>query len=119
MVTTLTSLEAAQMTHSELEALLHREGMDLLRQLLQDHLDLRAEREQQLDWVHGSDGDKRTHHRADRTTGLMTIFGPVRPRRRAYEGRGLGVLSPADAALIPDLLTYPSPEMSGFLAGTG
>jgi hypothetical protein len=35
-------------THAELEDRLHAEGLALLRQLLQDSLDLRASREQRL-----------------------------------------------------------------------
>lgn len=37
--------EAAGLTHAELEARLQVDGRELLRQLLQDHLDLRAQRE--------------------------------------------------------------------------
>lgn len=87
------------MSHRELEDLLHADGMELLRQLLQDHLDLRADRELRLDSVVGSDGETRRHHRAETSRAMMTVFGPVRPRGRAYEGRGLSALRPADAAL--------------------
>jgi hypothetical protein len=95
----LKSSDAAGMTHSALESRLHAEGMDLLRQLLQDHLDLRSEREPRLPSVVGEDGQERTHDRTGRSTKLMSIFGPVEIRRRSYEGRGLSLLSPADAVL--------------------
>lgn len=41
--------------HSELEAALDTRGRQLLRQLLQDHLDLRAEREERLPTVRDAD----------------------------------------------------------------
>lgn len=99
IVATLISDDTGKMTHRELEDLLHTDGMALLRQLYQDHLDLRAEREVRLDTVIGSDGQTRGHHRAETSRGMMTVFGPVRPRGRTYEGRGMSALRPADAAL--------------------
>lgn len=99
IVATLLSDETGRMTHRELEDLLHTDGMALLRQLYQDHLDLRADREVRLDSVAGSDGKTRGHHRAETSRALMTVFGVVRPRGRTYEGRGMNALRPADAAL--------------------
>ena len=95
----LGSCEAGQMTHSALEERLRRDGADLIRQLLQDHLDLRAARELRLDGVEDSEGALHSHHRTERTTPLETVFGDIEVRRRGYEGRGLRLLSPADAAL--------------------
>ena len=56
LVTTLRSDEQQQMEHGELESWLHGEGMELLRRLLQGHLDLRARREVRLACVSGADG---------------------------------------------------------------
>jgi hypothetical protein len=42
LVAWLTGDQSAGMTHAELEERLHTEGLGLLRQLLQDSLDLRA-----------------------------------------------------------------------------
>jgi hypothetical protein len=47
------------MTHAQLEERLHADGLGLLRQLLQDSLDLRASREQRLDQVVDGDGHQR------------------------------------------------------------
>jgi hypothetical protein len=41
----LSSEDVLRMDHSDLEALVDREGREILRQLYQDHLDLRASRE--------------------------------------------------------------------------
>jgi len=97
----LRSPEAARMEHGALEKQLQKDGWDLLRLLLQGHLDLRAweEREQGLrDSVVGADGVKRTHRRATERS-LMTIFGPVQVERVAYGARGHESLHPIDAGL--------------------
>ena len=51
--------EAAGLTHAGLEGRLQVDGRELLRQLLQDHLDLRAQREPQAAGVVGADGATR------------------------------------------------------------
>ena len=45
MVSWLDGAESAGLTHGELEDRLHRGGRKLVRQLLQDHLGVRAQRE--------------------------------------------------------------------------
>ncbi len=49
--------EAGGLSHSELEDRLEVEGRELLRQLFQDHLDLRADREQRADRERVIDAD--------------------------------------------------------------
>jgi hypothetical protein len=94
----LQSGEAAGITHAELEEKLEAQGRELLRRLCQDHLDLRALREERQSEVVGSEGCVRTHVReADRP--LMTLFGLVRVRRLSYGQRGVTSLSPADVTL--------------------
>jgi hypothetical protein len=56
MVCWLDSPQAQELTHAELETRLQAEGRELLRQLTQDHLDLRAQRETRLEQVVGADG---------------------------------------------------------------
>lgn len=48
--------DSAGLTHAELEQRLRVDGFNLLRQLYQDHLDLRAEREERRAVVRGADG---------------------------------------------------------------
>ena len=91
--------EAAGLTHAELEARLQVDGRELLRQLLQDHLDLRAQREPRAAGVVGADGVTRERPEAGRERGLATVFGEVRVRRTAYRARGHADLHPADALL--------------------
>jgi hypothetical protein len=89
-------------THSEVENMLWTDGLETLRQLFQDHFDLRSEREEPQDSVTGSDGVERTHHRASGRD-LETKFGTVRAGRIAYAARGSQSLHPLDAELnLPD-----------------
>ena len=90
--------EADGLEHAELEHRLTNDGRDLLRQLLQDHLDLRASRERRCDVV-DADGDAHTRVEAGHERGLASVVGQVRVRRLAYRRPGHANLHPADAAL--------------------
>lgn len=67
-------------THSDMEAYLETEGRELLRLLLQDHLD-----NQGGVWVGeavcGSDGVVRSHKRDHMEIGYKSVFGAVRVAR--------------------------------------
>src|SRR5262249_59695151 len=94
----LDSPEVRAMTHSDLERRIADKGKELLRQLYQDHLDLRGSSEATAS-VTGADGITRTSHRPGERN-LMTVFGPVVVRReRYYEAAGGGGLHPRDAEL--------------------
>lgn len=95
----LSDQEAGGLTHSELEARLSIDLRDLVRQLYQDHLDLRAVREQRLDNVADADGIGRGSLEADHVRPLQTVFGAVEVTRIAYRRRGERNLYLADAAL--------------------
>src|SRR6476660_4735097 len=91
--------QAGALDHGALEEALAEQGRELLRQLYQDHLDLRAQRERRLTVVADADGLPRTsvepgHHRA-----LATVSGTVDVQRMAYRRRGQPNLHPADAML--------------------
>ena len=95
---------AAGLGHDELEELLELRGRELLRQLLQDHLDLRQLREEQAVRarpapVTGADGVARRAVEAGHQRGLATIFGTVQVGRCAWRAKGQRNLYPADAAL--------------------
>jgi len=85
--------------HSEVEQWLHEEGFELMRRLLQGHLDLRATREQPRTSVKGKDGIDRTHRRMGCTRPLETLFGEVTVTRIGYSSRGATSLFPLDAEL--------------------
>jgi hypothetical protein len=91
--------EAAELTHGELEDQLDRRGRELLRRMFQEHLELRAVREQRAQGVVDVDGVTHgavepAHHRR-----LATIFGELDVERLAYRHRGHPNLYPADREL--------------------
>ena len=91
--------QAAALTHAELKEQLGERGRELLRRLHQDHLDLRAAREQRRDGVTGADGITRSRVEAGHRRRLVTVFGQVTATRMAYRALGAANLHPADAAL--------------------
>lgn len=98
IVSWLASPDAAGWTHGQLEDLLAARGRELLRLLLQDHLDLRAHDEVRVEQVVDVDGVARTTVEAS-ARGLATIFGQVVVARLAYRATGRSNLHPADAEL--------------------
>lgn len=91
--------QAGALGHGELEEQLADRGRELLRQLYQDHLDLRSGREARFKQVVDVHGVPRGSVEAGHDRGLATVFGGVTVRRLAYRRRGHANLHPADAAL--------------------
>jgi hypothetical protein len=95
----LTGKEAQRATHGELEAMVQAEGSELLRRLIQGHLDQRSCEEPLRERVVGADGITRSHRRADCRRRLETRFGEVIVTRRGYGGRDVASVFPLDAEL--------------------
>jgi hypothetical protein len=91
--------ESGGLEHSELEARLASDGRELLRMLFQDHLDLRADREQRLERVSDSLGVARRAVEPDHDRPLGSVFGEVTVARLAYRRRGEENLHVADSIL--------------------
>ena len=91
--------QAGGLTHAELEERLAADGRELLRQLYQDSIDLRAVREQRVEQVLGADGVRRASAEPGHERTLQSVFGDVRVGRIAYRARGHSNLYPADDAL--------------------
>jgi hypothetical protein len=87
------------LTHGELEEFLLGDGRELLRQLYQDSIDLRAVREQRLEVVVGARGAARTRVEQGHERALETVFGQVQVQRLAYRAPGESNLHPQDAVL--------------------
>ena len=90
---------AAGLTAFQLEELVDERGREVLRQLLQDHFDLRAAREEQQARerrapVTGTDGITRTRLETGHGRLLATLFGTVRVTRCAWRKPGSGELLP-------------------------
>ncbi len=90
---------AAGLEHSELESRLAVEGRELLCALLQDHLDVRAERELRVEGVEDDQGVARGAVESGHQRPLASVFGEVTVRRLAYRRRGQENLYPADGVL--------------------
>jgi len=95
---------AARLGHVELEEVLATRGRELLRQLFQDHLDLRQVREEQTVRAHpaavtGADGVIRRAVETGHSRLLASIFGTVTVGRCAWRAQGRVHVYPADAAL--------------------
>jgi hypothetical protein len=93
----LGSQEACRLTHSELERELEQRGRELLRQLLQAHLEVRGPGEA-VGPVTGADGVGRDQSRLHER-GLETVFGTVQVERVGYGAEGVASLHPLDAEL--------------------
>jgi hypothetical protein len=93
----LAGREALEMTHGDLERLLDKDGRELIRHLLQDHLDLRGPGEASADVV-GARDVRRPHARL-RERKLETIFGTVTVSRMGYSAHDAETLFPKDAEL--------------------
>lgn len=102
---TLSGNPATTWTHAELEEHLDAAGRELLRLLLQDHLDLRAWQEDHQvragagPAVTGPEGRVRPWRETGHSRWLATVFGMVRVTRVAHRGPGTGNVHPADQAL--------------------
>jgi hypothetical protein len=97
LVERLQSEEAQGMTHSELERELEEKGRELLRTLLQAHLDTRGPGEAS-EPVIDAEGEERKSKRLHER-GLATVFGKVEVRRLGYGAEGADSLHPLDGEL--------------------
>jgi hypothetical protein len=100
VVAGLAGVELGAIAHGELEDRLGVSCRELVRTLLQDHLDLRAAREQKIvGGACGLDGERRSRVEAGCTRALVSVFGLVQVSRIAYRSPGLSNVYPADEML--------------------
>jgi len=95
----LDGAQAAALSHGELEDQLQVDARELFRQMLQEHLDLRACSEARITGVVDAAHQSRPCVETGHVRALGTVFGQVAVSRIAYRRRGLPNLHPADAAL--------------------
>ena len=85
---------------SEVESTVEHRGRQILRAVIQGHLDLRGQREQKLESVTGEDGTARRQRRVGEQRTIGTLMGEVEATRIRYESRQkVASLCPLDAAL--------------------
>ena len=112
----LRSRECQGMEFTSLENILDKDGRELLRLLLQAHLDQRGNG-WVGDCVEGSDGIGRTHKRIG-VRQIKSIFGKVELDRMGYSARGEGSLFPLDSQLNLPILS-PSHGLQRIVASEG
>ena len=113
----LCSREAQQMSESDIERELHRRGRELMRTLLQGHLDQRSPGEA-AGPVAGADGVERSERRVHERH-IETTFGTVQVERLGYARPGHDSLHPLDAALNAPYLHYDRYLAAGYPIATG
>ena len=98
MIRWLEGTESASLTHAELEDQVQRRGREVQRLMFQDHLDLRALREQRVGIV---DAEGIVHNNVEpgHRRQLATVAGTVSVERFAYRHLGVSNLHPGDATL--------------------
>lgn len=99
LVGELQSGDTLGMEHGDVEKLIAEQGNELLRRLLQGHLELRSSREEKREALTGSDGVMRQRCREGCERALMSLFGEVMVRRKGYAAAGVSTLFPLDAQL--------------------
>ena len=97
IITFLRSKEASSLTHSDLERTLEAKGRELMRKLMQAHLDTRSPGEAASPVRDAADGMRSRAQLHDRQ--LETIFGPVIVSRIGYGAEGKSSLHPLDGEL--------------------
>jgi len=95
----LTHEETQGVTHGEPEAMVQAQGSELLRRLIQGHLEQRSAQEPICERVVGEDGVPRSHRREGCRGPLESRFGEVIVTGRGYGGRGLDSVFALDAQL--------------------
>ena len=90
---------ADELTHAELEERIATRGREVMRQMLQDHLDLRSIREPRRSEVTGADRVVRRRVEPGHERRLATVFGTVTVTRIAYRALRASNLHPMDARL--------------------
>jgi len=93
----LVSDEMMKKEHSEIESYLKIEGFELLRWMMQAHLDLRSQQEQRSEVINGN-GITMTRVRQTQRQ-LETLFGRVMVGRLGYSKKGMSSLHPLDGQL--------------------
>lgn len=96
IVSFLQSPEAASMTESELEREIEKRTRELMRLLLQEHIDRRGPG--MCEQVQGADGVERTRVRLQKRQ-IETVFGTIEENRAGYGHPGAESLHPLDAEL--------------------
>lgn len=95
----LISAEMLKLEHGDVEERVAGEGLEILRQLVQVHFDVRSEQEICRESVTGADGIERNHRRKGCKRKVSTLFGDITVTRVGYSQRNATSLFPLDGEL--------------------
>ena len=96
-LTFVASDQARDLTHAVFEIELNTMGRDILCKAMDEHFAFRAKEEPQRDPVVDAQGVVHSTQELDQARPLVTIFGPITVKRRAYCHKGTANLYPVDA----------------------
>lgn len=99
MIKYLDSSSVGGCEHGEIEQYINEEGHELLRRLLQGHLDSKAESEERRSYVPSPEGKLLNHLRCNTKRKITSLFGTVVVTRFQYSQRNEFAQSPLDAEL--------------------
>jgi hypothetical protein len=95
LIESLQSKQYQSLEHGDVEQEIHRQGFEMMRLLLQGHLNARHRNEAALDNV----GEKHDYLREDTSRTLNSIFGKVTVHRKGYSFSGKKSAFPQDSIL--------------------
>lgn len=99
IIAELQSEAFANMEHGDVESHLHKQGYEIMRRLLQGHLNLMAANEATKPLVTTETGKSLPHVREQTQRTLSSQFGDVQVTRKGYSQRGEKSQFPLDAQL--------------------
>ena len=95
----ISSAEFAGASFGDVEAEIHKNGMEVLRKMAQGYLNQSSSEEIKKDFVVGEDGETRTHRRASCSRKIESKFGEVTVELLYYRAPELSFVFPLDAQL--------------------
>ena len=95
----ISSAEFAGASFGDVEAEIHKTGMEVLRKMAQAYLNQRSSEEIKMDSVIGEEGETRTHRRPNGSRKIESKFGEVTVERMGYRGPELSFVFPLEAQL--------------------
>ncbi len=99
LIQQLKSDHKAESEHGDIENFINKKGHEVMRQLLQGWLDLKADNEEKKDSVTSASGEHLNHIRVATSRALESLFGQVKVTRIGYSQINKASLFPVDAAL--------------------
>ena len=95
----ISSVEFTGASFGDVEAEIHKNGMEVLRKMAQGYLNQISNEEIKKDSIIGEDGETRTHRKANCSRKIESKFGEVKVERIGYRGPELSSAFPLDAHL--------------------